>query len=151
MNAMGVVPGGVPYLSESYSERIVDRVGQIRAAGSHVVVILPHIRSTYPVRGCFARPLLSPTYTCEISRETIEAFRAGSAPLALAVHRKFPEVVVFDPNEVFCSNEQCSFVLDGRPMFRDEYDHFTIHASEVAVRAMIEQIRSERPDFLSQF
>lgn len=143
-------PGGVPNTTQNYIDRVLERIAYIRNSGAKVIVIRPHLRSTYFTRGCFSRPLAPAEYSCEVDSSVGQSHSNGTQPLAAAIMAEFPDVAVVNPDLFMCDESVCSFVRDGRPLFRDEYDHFSIYGSELAFKALMEQVISSHPDLLSE-
>jgi hypothetical protein len=48
-----------------------------------------------------------------------------------------PNVAFFDQNELFCHGENCSFVRDGMPLFRDEFHHLSEYGSKELAKVFL--------------
>ena len=114
-----------------YITRLASRIAVFEKAGARVMVFTPHLRPDFDIRGCFSRPLHQASHSCEGDagerRELTERFR----PLASSISLSNPGVLFFDPNDLFCEDDRCRYVLDGLPAYRDEYHHLSEHASRL--------------------
>lgn len=116
----------------SYIESIAKRIRFFESKGAKVAIHLPHYRVERLLRGCFSRPLLDPIDECTFARGGTDVIKADFEPLVAEISAEFPEVGFFDPTPLYCKagEQTCSLVIDGRPIFRDEYDHYSQYASE---------------------
>lgn len=133
-----IMAGIVPEPSEDYIRRINERIAFIESNGAQVVMILPHLRSDYFTEACFARPLQPTPQTCVEPATKAFDLRQGVQPLIDSVSASHPTVRFFDPNTVNCSTAECSFMIEGRPLFRDEYDHLSNLGSRLMVERLVE-------------
>jgi hypothetical protein len=117
------------------TNQVIDRVQEwvdfLESTGAHVVIFEPHIVPEGDIRGCFSRPFRAPQKSCAIDPTRISDAADAFAPLVSALNLSNPKVSFFDQNQVFCSDGQCSFVKDGKPMIRDEYGHYSEYASRL--------------------
>jgi peptidoglycan/LPS O-acetylase OafA/YrhL len=111
-----------------YIERLRKRVSFLEASGIKVVIFTPHLRPGFNPKICFTVPMRSVAKDCSLpstERTTLfEKFR----PLLESISRSNPNVRFFENNDIFCSGERCSFVLNGIPLSRDE-GHISEYAS----------------------
>lgn len=124
-----IVDGLPPKPTRSEVDRILRRVGFLVEAGKQVVVFTPHLRTGHDIKGCFERPFKSTTFNCLISATERERWKKNFAPVVDGIARSYPTVKVFDQNEAFCGFLGCSLVIDGMPMFRDQYNHLSVFGS----------------------
>ncbi len=115
-------------------ERIREWVDFIESAGAQVAIFTPHVFPPSDIKGCFSRPLRPPQKSCAISEDEIATIQAQFQPVIDAIKSTNPRVWFFDQNEVFCLDGSCSFILDGKPMIRDESGHYSEFASSVVAR-----------------
>lgn len=144
-----IVDGLLREVTEDYIDRLDARLSAVAASGAKVVVMLPHLRSAYYIRGCFDRPLKALTVTCEVPASEAAALKEALRPLVERISQAHPEIAFFDPNSLFCGPEVCSFVKDERPLFRDDSDHLSIFGSELMTANLVDWLKGNRPDILS--
>lgn len=79
-----------------------------------------------------------------------DAIAKGFKPLIDEISIKHPGVAFFDQNEMYCGKDGCSLVIDGLPLFRDQYSHYSIYASEKLGRVFSEWAKNNAPGILSE-
>lgn len=122
------------------------RVATIEAAGGRVLLVGPKPQIGYDVALCFPRPFSEEVQSCEVPAADQRASYASFAGLAAEVQRDHPTVTVFDQSPVYCSQEVCSLVSDGRPLMRDQV-HLSEIGSEAFGAALADWASVELPDF----
>jgi hypothetical protein len=130
---------------EGYIARLAARIGFFERAGAKVIVLTPHLRPDYDVRGCFTRPLRQASRSCEVDaggrRQLTESFQ----PLISSIAASHPGVSFFDPNDLFCDGERCRYVVNGLPLYRDEFQHLSEYASRLLAERLVAWARSTVP------
>jgi peptidoglycan/LPS O-acetylase OafA/YrhL len=129
--------------SPDYIDRVRRRVDFFEQSGARVALFGPHVKLDLPISVCFPRPLQKKHEGCNIPPERIDDVRQSFRPLVETLRRSNPNVIVFDPNGIFCG-ETCSFVRDDMPLFRDQYNHFTEHSSELLANRFLVLLRELR-------
>lgn len=132
----------------AYISAVEKRIAFLEANGAKVVLLTPHMKSEYFIKACFARPLRPPAETCEVPISKAEELTQTMKPLVDHLISKHPEVAIFDPNSLFCDGATCSFIKDGKPLFRDEYNHLSEFGSDEMSRKLVEWLNSNRPEML---
>lgn len=66
---------------------------------------------------------------CFIPRQDVEKRRLSETVMVEKLTRDFPQLVVYDPLDLFCNQTQCFFIKDGLPLYRDHH-HLSIYGSE---------------------
>ncbi|GLZ88192.1 hypothetical protein Pres01_42430 [Metapseudomonas resinovorans] len=118
------------YTDQQYAENLKQRISYMQDLGIKIVIFAPHIKTNYDIKGCFSRPLKSPEKDCIITAVERKKLFNEFTPLMREIGESFDNVLFFDQNDTFCSNNGCSMIIDGMPAFRDEYYHFTEYASD---------------------
>ncbi|WP_051447593.1 acyltransferase family protein [Rhizobium leguminosarum] len=132
----------------AYIEAVEKRIAFLEAHGAKVVLYTPHMKSDYFIKACFARPLRSPAETCEVPISRAEEITKTMKPLVDHLRSTHPEVAIFDPNTLFCNGATCSFKRDGKPLFRDEYNHLSEFGSDKMAANLVDWLKSNRPEML---
>lgn len=105
---------------------ILKKIDFLEQNNVHVIVFKPHLRHMdRDLKECFARPLKAPKEDCTISLDERKKLDDGFQPFLDELAKSHPRVKVFDQNDAICGPENCSFVIDGMPVFRDTYSHYT--------------------------
>jgi len=60
-----------------------------------------------------------------------------------------PETLFFNQNQLFCSQNKCSFVRDGLPLFRDEHHHLSEYGSDQLFKIFIEWATINAPEMVA--
>lgn len=132
-------------------ERVREWVDFLQEQGAKVVIYTPHVRRDGYIKGCFARPLKVPTMSCDIDPAEIQRIRDNFQPLVDVIRVSNPGVIFYDQNELFCSDDICSFVRDGMPLLRDDTGHYSEYASMQSARLFIKWAKQNAPDVLTIF
>ncbi|MNJ44969.1 hypothetical protein D3C77_400430 [compost metagenome] len=66
-----------------------------------------------------------------------------------AILAKHPEVKFFDQNELICKSGSCSMVIDGMPLFRDQFYHYSEYASKKMSEYFADWAKENAPDILN--
>ena len=59
-----------------------------------------------------------------------------------------PELRFFDQNIVFCESDECSYLKDGLPLYRDSYSHLSEYASLQLQKPFTAWAREQVPELL---
>lgn len=135
--------------TEAYIKQLETRVDFLEAQGVKVILLTPHLRSEFEIKACFGRPFKKPTEPCTFSAAEVNEWREGFAPLVTQLQKSHPEVKIFDQNQLFCDGQKCSYIRDGMPLVRDQYDHLSEYASGRLTAMFVEWAKTNAPDILS--
>lgn len=114
------------------------------------VIFVPHVSAYKDLKGCFARPFKSPSAEeCVLPLSEREGLNKRFQPLLDALSKTDPGISVFDQNDLHCDSEKCSLVIDGMPLFRDQYSHYSVYASEKLGAMFAEWAKVHAPGLLS--
>ena len=89
------------------------------------IVFHPHIRPKLPIFGCVGRPLRGPVWDCRMSKSEYLNFSLGFKTTSDYISSRYPETLLFNPNEAFCKESECSFMIGGLPIIRDASGHLS--------------------------
>lgn len=126
-----IVDGLKPKQTPESIDLALQRIDFLERNGAEVIVFKPHLER-HPdkdLKGCFARPLKQPSEDCTLTLATRKELDEGFQPLVDALAKSHPRVKIFDQNDFICNSRKCSFVIDGMPVFRDMYSHYSEFAS----------------------
>lgn len=138
-----------PY-GEFYISVVKKRIARLIEQNVKVVVFVPHMTFDVDVRGCFTRPLVSATAEgCTLPIEKKHEVDERFKPMKDAILAEFPDVKFFDQNQLICDSDNCSMVLDGMPVFRDQFYHYSEYASDRMSEYFSEWAKENAPDIFN--
>lgn len=124
-----VISGVNSNADQNYIDALSERIKIFMDAGKKVIVFYPHVMLTSNIKACFARPLKQPEDDCVTDTKEVDAIRSGFSRVESYVSIHNPGVMFFDPNVTFCTKKGCSSIIDGMPVYRDQYKHLSEYAS----------------------
>lgn len=143
---------GLQTRGDDYVDRLLKRVEDFEAKGIRVILFAPQLKWAFEVSRCFPRPLRDTVATaeCKLEHEALDEARAEFAPVALELVRRKSDILIFDPNDIFCSGDMCSIVRDGLPLYRDKYEHLSEFGSVKTVDLFVQWAKKKVPEILLQ-
>ncbi|WPP01675.1 acyltransferase family protein [Pseudomonas sp. HR96] len=115
---------------ESYRASIDKRVAALLANHFKVIVFVPHLRFDADIKECFSRFAgVEPSPACVVSAKQHDDLLAEFKPTMDYLLARDPDVQFFDQNAALCDAHRCSMTVDGMPIFRDQYQHYSEYAS----------------------
>lgn len=134
--------------NDQYINYLSDRVRKISSLGKKVIIFAPHVKLKADIKACFPRPLKNPSSDC-ITDNAEEVYIAKEFErVKLAILKESPDTLFFNPNSVFCNNKTCSSVIDGMPVYRDDYKHFSVYASMKVGSDFADWAKQNAPDLV---
>lgn len=127
-----------------YIDRLIERILFAQENGSYVVLVKPTVKLGADIRSCFARPLKTAARDCRVAADSLHAVNERLAPMFDAVQERAPETLVFSVDELFCREDGCSFLLDGLPLLRDEWDHWSEFGSTRSAVLLTQSLSEQR-------
>lgn len=124
-----ILSGLLPGPDEQYIVHIKKRIDFLEKNGVRVIVFVPHLRLPYDIRNCFYRPFSPSKFSCELDVQEHKTILKSFSPLVRSLKKTNPNVVFFDPNQLFCDGSKCSMIRNGMPLFRDSSHHFSVYGS----------------------
>ena len=143
-----IIDGLDEKFDDAYVSRVDQRIDFLGKNQVKVIVFFPHIKANRSLKSCFARPLKPTAATCELSVDVRKTINIGFARLVARVSADHPNVKFFDQNELFCDSRKCALILDGMPLFRDEYSHYSEYASFAVAEMFVKWAKLNAPDIL---
>lgn len=144
-----VIISGVEVSPDSkYISYLSNRIKMIHSLGKKVIVFYPHVKLKNNIKACFSRPFKKPSQDCVTDdTEAKDIYKKFNA-VKLAILKNNPDTLFFNPNNVFCKDGKCSSVLNGMPIYRDDYKHFSVYASMKVGDAFSNWAQTNAPDLL---
>ena len=102
--------------------------------GLETIVFFPHLKPNKPISSCIDRPLSRASWNCQISISEREDLNASFTKSLNIIKTEFPETLIFDPNDAFCSTNKCEFMKNGLPLLRDSAPHISIAGSRLVAK-----------------
>ena len=116
---------GVP--SAEYISQLNSRIDFLESNNIQVIIFTPDPRIGFTPKACFSTPLKNSVKNCYFKKEKITQISTNYSFLIESIKSSHPNTFFFNPNDMFCAGENCSYVLQGMPLYRDE-----THISEFA-------------------
>ena len=142
--------GGLdPDPSPEYTQKLIKRILFLQKNGVQVIAFIPHIVPPFDTKQCFSRPLNSNSKNCDFTIEQYQNWMKRFDALVSQVSIEAPETLFFNQNQLFCSQNKCSFVRDGLPLFRDEHHHLSEYGSDQLFKIFIEWATINAPEMVT--
>jgi len=129
----------------AYIEGALARLRVLTAHQLKVVVFVPHLIPNFHPKSCFSRPWLAAARSCDFDVAVRDHWVARFDPLMRAIRAEFPQVLIYDQNDMLCTGSRCSYLLDGLPLYRD-HGHLSEHGSVENVRRFAAWVRTRDPE-----
>ena len=142
-----IMDGLLKAVTADYIAAIKRRIDFIEKQNIKVIVFVPHVRLGYDIRNCFARPFKE-VRSCELDIQERKRINEGFKPLVDQLAQTNPNVLIFDQNDLFCTNDKCSMVHNGMPLLRDEFYHLSEYGSIELARIFKTWASRHAPDLL---
>lgn len=136
--------------NQDFIDETSRKISAYEAMGASIVIFKPHITMTYDIKSCFGRPFLPAKNDCNFDSKIVEQYEKDFRPFVSQIAAKHPNVKFFDQNKLFCSAGKCSFILNGAPLFRDEFSHYSEYASYELSKLFVEWAKDNEPSILLQ-
>ncbi|WP_312910910.1 acyltransferase family protein [Stutzerimonas nitrititolerans] len=143
-----IIDGLISNPDSAYIDRLTERISYLEDNGIKVIVFTPHITADRDLKGCFSRPLKAKPDDCKLGVEERKKIDDGFSTLIQKIRSSNPGVKFYDQNEVFCSKVSCSLTIDGMPIFRDNYSHYSEYASKQVSKHFIKWAEENEPEML---
>lgn len=125
-----IIGGLISYGSPEYIQEVKRRIDYLDTKGASITIFHPHVSKSGELKNCYARPFSPAKADCSLDASVRARLDAGFEPLKQEILKSHPDVKFFDQNDVFCNKEKCNLLIDGMPIFRDQYSHFSEYASK---------------------
>ena len=116
--------------TQEYIERFIEKVKVLESQGKIVITFKPHLKADFHPKACFSRPLRKIARDCSFSVTVRDELDEAVSPLFEELEAQNVGLI-FDPNDVFCTKQKCSWVRDNMPLHRDITGHMSEFASRV--------------------
>jgi peptidoglycan/LPS O-acetylase OafA/YrhL len=136
---------GLPDKPQSdYLITLSKRIKWIQSHGITVIVLSPHLKPRFDTRSCFGRPLIASKAECFIPRTDINEANESFKRIKDMIGASNPGVLFFDQNEGICPAENCRYISDRKPLFRDE-THLSEFGSKVVAASLVRWLALNLP------
>lgn len=115
--------------TDKYISSLKEKISYIESSGAKAIIFVPHMVLPYDIKGCFSRPFTSPKNDCTKPESDLLRLQSSFSKLMNEIKESNPKTLFFDQNQFFCNSKECNFIVDGMPVFRDEYGHYSEYAS----------------------
>ena len=111
-----------------YIAQIKDWIDFLESAEIKVIVFTPHIRPGFDPKLCYTTPFRSVTKDCSFPIKDKEIALKQFQPLIDSIKKSNPKTLFFDQNEMYCNEDNCSYLIKGMPLYRDA-EHISEYGS----------------------
>ncbi|WP_210014799.1 acyltransferase family protein [Pseudomonas palmensis] len=132
--------------TDKYIESIKEKISYIESSGAKAIIFVPHMVLPYDIKGCFSRPFTSPKNDCSKPESDHLRLKKSFEKLMSEIQSSNPKTLFFDQNQLFCNSRDCNFIIDGMPVFRDEYGHYSEYASLKLAEQFVSWSKVNAPD-----
>ena len=129
-----ILAGLTATFDASYIDALRKRVSFLEENNVQVIVFEAAVPLGYDIKACYRRPLMGASATCQIGHEARDDVRKKFEVLKAEIHRSNPSTLFYDPNSFYCGDTACNFIIDGMPMYRDQFGHLSEYASGMMSR-----------------
>ncbi|MCE0723596.1 MULTISPECIES: acyltransferase family protein [Legionella] len=130
--------------SEDYISRLKRKIDFLEKNHIKVIIFLPHLLFNKDVKSCI-RPFSRST-GCISDLKERNSLTQLSQSVIKAISKTNPNVVFFDPNDLFCDSKKCSMTdTNGLPFYRDQ-----LHLSEYGSIKLIDLFEKQSEKNLSK-
>lgn len=143
-----IISGLNPEPDKTYIKALADRINLITSWGKRVVVFAPHVTISDNIKACFSRPLKQPESDCVTDDSERKNILKGFDKVKKALTGN-NSVYFYDPNEAFCNNGKCSSIVDGMPVYRDDFKHLSEYASMRVGEGFVRWAKSNHPELVT--
>lgn len=126
-----VISGLSNNANDDYIKLLIERINNIKSDNVKIIVFLPHLIIQKDVKSCLGRPLKEVSNECNVSLTKLDELRNNFDKVKSSLTREFPSILFFDPNGIFCDENECSSIKNELPLYRDEYRHLSPYASQL--------------------
>ena len=103
----------------SYIGRVRDEISSLEQMKIKVVIFTPHIQPGFDPKLCYTTPFRKTAQDCSFPIQQKVKLAQDFAPLKEAILKTNPNVLFFDPNDMYCNGQTCSYLSRGMPLNRD--------------------------------
>lgn len=105
------------FSNTDYAFRLIDRIKFLEKNGVGVIVFMPHYLEYIDIKKCVYRPFRE-AVNCAIRKSDISEFHEKFSPLEIYI-KKFSNAKIYYQDSILCSDGECNFIVDNKPIFRD--------------------------------
>lgn len=134
--------------TDKYIASLKEKVSYIERSGAKAIIFVPHMVLPYDIKGCFSRPFISPKNDCTKPESDLLRLKSSFSKLMNEIKSSNPKTLFFDQNQFFCNSKECNFIVDGMPVFRDEFGHYSEYASMKLAEHFASWAKVNAPDIV---
>lgn len=110
---------------------LLDRMKVINELRNDIKIIIfyPHVKIPFHPANCYRRNILGNKVDCKFSVKVKEDIKNNFFPLIEELNKHNYNISYFDQNVVFCNDNECSYVKNDLPLYRDSSPHTSEYSS----------------------
>ena len=141
-------------ITPTYIARLKSRIDFLQAHRIKVIIYIPHYIPYVNINDC-VRKLPQEDPSCNFPRKNITNYVSKYLPLINFLKANNPSISFFDQNELFCRNENCSYMKNGAPLSWDmdvngSGGHFSAFGSDEMAKLFINWANLNLPEILNK-
>jgi peptidoglycan/LPS O-acetylase OafA/YrhL len=135
-------------LRDLFYQGLADSVSRLLAAHKRVILMIDTPEMDFSLGRCAVnRPLLhllvrAKSARCGVTRAEYLKRNSQYRDMLSMIKQQHPDVLIYDPIDLFCDAEMCSVFHNGRSLYRDG-DHLSVYGSMVAGGHFLEWMKQQ--------
>ena len=105
---------------QEYIAKLKKRIDFFESHGLRVIIFTPDMRIEFNPKSCFGSPFNPNPKDCSFNDSQRKNVFEKFMPLISQLSISNPNVLFFEPNDMYCETSKCSFVKNSLPLHRDE-------------------------------
>ena len=127
-NTFIVLSGFTDERDPAYVARVKKEIETLSELNVQIIIFTPHIRPNFDPKLCYSTPFRKQVKDCIFPKSEITKLANEFLPVKNGILSANSTALFFDPNEMFCNEDSCSYLLNGLPLHRD-FGHFSEYGS----------------------
>ena len=123
-----VLSGFTDERDPAYVVKVKKEVETLSKLNAQIIVFMPHIRPNFDPKLCYSTPFRKEVKDCTFPKNEITKLENEFLPVKNGILSVDSTALFFDPNEMFCNQDSCSYLSGGLPLHRD-FGHFSEYGS----------------------
>lgn len=123
-----ILSGFSDHITQTYLKNIRDEILALKNYKVQLIVFTLHAQPGFDPKLCYSAPFRKEVKDCTFSPEKLHFLQKRFEPIKQTILDVDPTALFFDPNKMYCKENQCSYISNGMPLNRD-HGHFSEYGS----------------------